>query len=199
MKLTTPYRLIFSLTLLLGIGQPALALPGQTPQTLMRWSEQHTFLNKLKQGTSELSGLPYYTTEAKKPNSGVRFTASPVSATNPRIEEETIVFRTTQSPSTFAFTRNNRQGLDLIQKVYGAAITRDFGTAKYVARVEYPDLTLQFYRGGSFGYITTQFKPMAGQQERFYHFSVIALNQLGDRVTTEQRCQKQNPQGGCRD
>jgi hypothetical protein len=183
------------LVLAIGVSAPAIALPGQEMQKVIQRFQNHPLLPSLTRGVSELSGQPYYTTQANTNAGTVVFTASPVSGTKSAVDRETIAYSTRQSAPNLEFLRTNAAGLGLIQSVYDPTIATDFQRSRYVARVDFTEREQRFYRGQRFGYITTQFKNLNQQGDRFVHFTVIPLGQLNSAIAAEQSCRRQSPDG----
>lgn len=184
--------LLAGMTIALSFGAlaPAHALPGQSVDTVLKWANSHKVLSPLTRGIGELSGQPYYTTQAKTEAGNFVFTMNP---DKNQAKEETIALRTSKF-SQMIFTRTNPTGLTLIQQVYNSPLATDFRNAKYIANVDFLGQQLRFYEGKNYGYITTEFKqPSEGQ--RFYHFSVVSKSDLKPILASDRACQQRNPAG----
>jgi hypothetical protein len=180
--LATAFSLALSLT------APARAIPGDSVQTVKTWVTQHSLLSPLKRGVSELSNLPFYTSEAKLPNGTLVFSMSP-DRQDKISQKETIALSATQPFAGFT-----RQNLAVIQQIYGGTIASDFRAAQYVANVDYNMLENRFFRGKQFAYRTTTFKqPSDGK--RFYHFTVLSLKDLNGEISSDRQCRKQSAFG----
>jgi hypothetical protein len=177
--------------LTLNLSPAAQALPGQSVQTVTQWASQHLQLSPFKRGIGELSGMPYYSSQATVETGTINFLMNP-DRTDTRSREETIAYGA--KPQFAGFTRTNAQGLNLIQSIYDRGLVVDFQKSRYVARVDFNPHEHQFYRGQKFGYIITRFKE-ANQGVRHNHFTVVPLNELGGRLSRLQQCRKQNAFG----
>lgn len=180
--LTTVFALAFSL------HAPAQAVPGDSVQTVKNWVKQHSLLSPLSRDIAELSGLPFYTSNAKLSNGTLVFSMSP-DRQDKVSQRETIAFGT---PQPFAgFTRQN---LSLIQQIYSAAIANDFRTSQYVAQVDYNPVENRYFRGKRFAYRTTAFK-QATEGRKYYHFTVIPLKDLNGSIQGDRQCRQQSAFG----
>ncbi|MBW4417910.1 MAG: hypothetical protein KME13_01625 [Myxacorys californica WJT36-NPBG1] len=189
---------VIGLTLaFLGTASSAQALPGQKIQTVLQWAQKHSLLSPFKRDIGELSGLPFYTSEAKVKGGSIVFAMNPTDQTDIVVGEEAIAYRTQSNRANAAFTRTNTEGLNLIRSIYTqplANVANDFQQSKYVARVEFNHVDLRFFQGKRFGYTTLEFKEPS-QGERFYHFKVIPLKDLNSAILSEQQCRKQSADG----
>ncbi|NDJ19543.1 hypothetical protein [Myxacorys almedinensis] len=187
---------VFGLTLALYLGtvSSAQALPGQNVQTVMRWVQNHALLSPFERGIGELSGLPFYNSQAKVENGTVVFAMNPTDRTDKIVGEEIIAYQTQSNAGNTIFTRTNSEGLGIVQRIYDQSLTNDFQKSKYVARVEFNYVDLRFFQGKRFGYSTVSFKqPTDGQW--FYHFRVISLENLNGLILGEQQCRRQSADG----
>lgn len=179
-------------TVLFNFANPVQALPDQSVQTVVQWAKQHRVLSPLRRGISELGNMPFYTTEGKLKTGNFVFSMSP-DPQDRRVRKETIVSSTPQKPQEF--TRTNVNGLNLIQQTYDQAIVNDFRQSKYIARVRYNNQDVRFYQGRSFGYMTTDFKPLSTGEKYFNHFTILPLSQLNREIFFEQQCSQQSMDG----
>lgn len=179
---TAAFSLAFSL------NSPAQAIPGDSVQTVKNWVKQHSGLSPLMRGVAELSGLPFYTSEAKLPNGTIVFSMSP-DRQDKISQKETIALRTVQPFAGFT-----RQNLNVIQQIYGGSIATDFRASQFVAQVNYNSVENRYYRGKQFAYRTTAFKE-ANEGQKFYHFTVMPLNDLNAEIQGDRQCRKQSAFG----
>lgn len=177
--------------LALNFVSSAQALPGQSVQTVSQWAKQHPLLSPFKRGIGELSGLPFYTSQAKVQTGVINFLMNSDRA-DKQSREETIAYGT--KTAFDGFTRTNTKGLDLIRSIYDQAMVNDFQKSRYVARVDFNPYEYQFFRGQRFGYIALRFK-QANQGERFFHFKVVPLSDLNGKIAGTQQCRKQSAFG----
>lgn len=183
---------IATVTLALGVSTSAQALPRQRVQTVVQWAKQHPILSPLKRGIGELSGLPFYNSQAKVNLGTFTFAMNPDRA-DQIVKNETIALATkTAFPG---FTRTHSAGLNLIGKIYDQKLTTDFQKSAYIAKVSFNDYELKFYRGKTFGYVTTDFKSAAQDGQKYHHFGVVSLGDLSGRITATQQCRQQSAYG----
>lgn len=183
---------IATLTLALGAGTAAQALPGQKVQTVVQWAKQHSILSPLKRSIGELSGLPFYNSQTKV-NLGTLFFAMNADRADQISQAETIAVGTKSAFS--GFTRTNGSGLSLVGKIYNQKLTTDFVRSSYIAKVSFNDYEIRFYRGQSFGYVTTDFQSKNQDGQKYHHFGVVPLGSLAGRVTSTQQCRQRNAFG----
>jgi hypothetical protein len=178
-------------TVVLNLSPSAQALPGQSVQTVTQWAKQHPLLSPFKRGIGELSGMPFYNSQATVKTGTIYFSMNP-DQRDKQSREETIAYST--KTQFDGFTRTNAKGLDLIRSIYGPAIVSDFQKSRYLARVDFNPHEEQFYRGQQFGYHVVRFKE-ARQAERFFHLSVVPLSDLDTMITNSRLCRKQSAFG----
>lgn len=178
--------------LLLNLATPAQALPDQSVQTVVQWAKQHRVLSPLRRGISELGNQPFYTSGAALKTGNLVFSMSPDRADR-QVRKETIVSSNGQKSERF--TRTNINGLNLINQIYDRAIVNDFRQSKYVAQVRYNHQEVRFYRGQSFGYMTTDFKPISPGEKYFNHFTILSLSQFDREISFQQQCSQQSMDG----
>lgn len=142
-------------TLACSLSHPAQALPGDSVQTVKNWAAKKAGLSPLKRGIAELSGLPFYTSQAKLPNGSLVFSMSP-DRQDQRSQQETIALGTSKPFAGFT-----RQNLALVQQMFGDSIAKDFERSQYVARVNYTEVEKRFYQGQTFAYSTTHILHLA--------------------------------------
>lgn len=181
-----PFTAAFALAY--SLNSPAQAIPGNSVQMVKNWAKQHSLLSPLSRGIAELSGLPFYTSEAKLPNGSLVFSMSP-DQQDKVSQKETIAYGTAKPFAGFT-----RQNLSVIQQVYGNAIANDFRASQFVAQVNYNPVENRYYRGTRFAYRTTAFKE-ANQGQKFYHFTVIPLKSLNGEIQGDRQCRKQSAFG----
>lgn len=182
LSITAAFTLIFSLS------NSAHALPGDSVQTVKNRVAKQSVFSPLKRGIAELSGLPFYMSQAKLPNGNLVFSMTP-DRQDQRSQRETIAFGTTKPFSGFT-----RQNLGLIQQMFGSSISADFQRSQYVARVDYTGVEKRFYRGKTFAYTTTAFQ-QPNQGQKFYHFTVLPLKDLDAAIQADQQCRQQSANG----
>jgi hypothetical protein len=174
--------------LLCNFNASVQAAPGDSVQTVKNWAKQHSLLSPLGRGIAELSGLPFYTSQATLPNGTVVFSMSP-DRQDKISQTETIAFGTAQPFAGFT-----RQNLDLIRKIYRSAIADDFRASAYIAKVDYRSVENRYFRGKQFGYRTTAFKE-ANDGRKFYHFTVLPLKSLDGTIQGDRQCRQQSSSG----
>jgi len=182
LSITAAFTLVFSLSHL------AQALPGDSVQSVKNWAAKKSVLSPLKRGIAELSGLPFYMSQAKLPNGDLVFLMSP-DRQDQRSQQETIAFGTSKP-----FTGFTRQNLELVQQMFGGSIAKDFGRSQYVRRVNYTEVEKRFYQGQTFAYSTTEFK-QSSQGRKFYHFTVLPLKDLDSAIQADRQCRQQSANG----
>lgn len=181
--------ILTAFTLICSLSSPARALPGESVQTVKNWVAKHSVLSPLKRGIAELSGAPFYTSRGKLPNGTIVFAMNP-DRQDQRSQQETIALGTSKPFAGFT-----RQNVGLIQQMFSESIAQDFGRSRYVSRVDYTHVEKQFYRGKTFGYVTTTFKQPTSEGQKYYHFSVLPLKDLDGEIRADQQCRKQSANG----
>ncbi|MCU0548831.1 MAG: hypothetical protein MUC48_05740 [Leptolyngbya sp. Prado105] len=185
-------RYLISLTavfaLACNLNSSASAIPGDSVQTVKNWAKQHSLLSPLNRGIAELSGLPFYTSQAKLPNGTVVFSMSP-DRQDKISQRETIAFATAQ-----AFPGFTRQNLDVIRQIFNRRIVSDFRASRYVAKVDYAFVENRYFRGSQFAYQTATFK-QAQNGQKFYHFTVIPLKDLEAIIQGDRQCRSRSANG----
>lgn len=175
-------------SLLCNFNTSAYAVPGDSVQTVKNWAKQHSLLSPLGRGIAELSGLPFYTSQATLTNGTVVFSMSP-DRQDKISQTETIAFGTAQPFAGFT-----RQNLDLIRQIYSSAIANDFRASQYIAKVDYRPVENRYFRGKRFGYRTTEFKE-ANDGRKFYHFTILPLESLNGTIQGDRQCRQQSAFG----
>lgn len=163
----------FIATVVMGISKPVNALPNQNINSLIDWSEQHSFLPKLTPVKKLENGYPDYSSNRNFQGGSLSFNVYK-NQTN-IVTSETIDYRTYEGGDrNLVFAKNNQSGLRLIEKVYGSSVKKDFQNSKYVTQLPL-DGYLRFYRGEKFAYQVWIAKSA-------HQFTVISNNQLQQTI-----------------
>jgi hypothetical protein len=164
--LTIVYTLILAL--------PSYALPGQKSTTLMDWAKNHSLVKELRPYRLPCS---VFNTQAIEYTSnywlarGIQLGfKSVVIASSGIVANESIFIASSMNTGRKLpiENRNDREGLILIQSIYGKSIADDFHFSQYVEMNQ--EKQFQIYRGKSFGYVIA--RGFTGS------FFIIPLNQF---------------------
>ncbi|MGA7936016.1 MAG: hypothetical protein WCA35_20855 [Kovacikia sp.] len=166
--------LLGGIALILGAA-PVYALPGQKLDTIRRWAKESFVL------PPDLVYNPEYNAYT-----GIRTITGGLLALYVKVRpldnvsvREQIVMQLNEP--NLRFTRNDAEGLKLIERIYNPEIAEDFRMSKYVAQVGKTD----FYQGNKFVYTTFQ-------QQGIRRFSVIPISDLKQVVQQQTACQNKN-------
>lgn len=162
------------IALLLGTA-PAQALPGQNLKTIQQWAKGSFVLPPDLVYNSEYDAY----TGMRTIESGLLALYVKVRPQDNVSVREQIV--TQLDAPNLRFTRDNPEGLKLIERVYTPDIVEDFRTSKYVAQIGKTD----FYQGNKYAYTTLE-------QRGIRRFSVIPISSLQQAIQSQVACQNDN-------
>lgn len=172
----------FSLAFLNNLLSPAYALPGQNRKTVIQWSQNHskipllTSVNKLEEGYPDYSSRTSFSFKKYSVHMSVWVNSQDV------VTEETIDARNDQNNRVnLEFTKNNNDGLQLINIIYGQTIVNDYQNAKYVDMVNMGGL-IKFYKGNKYAY-------QVWRDGNSHQFTIIPLKDLVSRINNWKRQQ----------
>jgi hypothetical protein len=157
-RMYVQFGLIIVCTFILAL--PGYALPGQKLTTLMDWAKNHSLLKELR---------PYplpcfvFNTQAREYTSNYWLTRgvqlgfkSVVIVSSGIVVNESIFIASSMNTGRKlpVENRNDREGLVLIQSIYGKGIADDFHSSQYLEINQ--EKQFQIYRGRLFGYVITK-------------------------------------------
>lgn len=153
----------------IAVANSANALPGENINSMIQWSEKHSFLTKLTSVKQLEDGYPNYS--SNRNFEGGSFSFNVYTDNKNTVTTETIDYRTYQGGDrNLKFAQNNGSGLRLVEQVYGSSIAKDFKNSKYVTQLPL-DGYLQFYQGQRFAY-------QVWAANSAHQFTVIPLSKL---------------------
>ncbi|MBE9009559.1 hypothetical protein IQ250_05000 [Pseudanabaenaceae cyanobacterium LEGE 13415] len=174
---------LLAFTFVCSLSNSAQALPGESVQTVKNRIANNAAFSPIKRGIGELSGAPFYRSQAKLPDGELSFVMN-ADRQDQRSTVEAIAFGATQP---FAgFTREN---VSLIYQTFGKATTQEFVRSQYIAKVDFNQVEKRFYRGRTFGYVTSMFK-QSQDGRKYYHFMVLPLSDFNAQLQADQQCRR---------
>ncbi|MEH2277240.1 MAG: hypothetical protein V7K40_21240 [Nostoc sp.] len=176
--------LISALSICLNL--PAVALPGQDAETVMRWSDDHQLIAFLMPSIKLQAGEPDLFSTSKCLGKELSFA---VWAPNGLVIREMIDYRS--SDTSFNFDPNNSAGINLIRQVYDSAIAQDFASSTLIYKRNDNTLRPSFYRGKRYGYITEHFLDRRyqniTQQRGVSQLTLVPLGQLENEIQLDKK------------
>lgn len=161
---------------------PAYALPGQNIKTVIKWSRNHAKISPLISVKKLEEDYQDYSSKTSFEKYSVSFDIWLNS--QGIVTQETIDARNYENNRVnLEFTKNNNNGLQLINMIYDQTIVNDYQNAKYVDMVKIGGLGLiKFYRGKKYAY---EIWGDGGSHQ----FTIIPLKDLVSRIDNWKRQQ----------
>lgn len=143
----------------LSQGDRASGLPGQPIDQVLRWANNHSFLQPLQSVEKLESGYPDYqsvTNLGQQPNQSASYIAFEVYVNSDQIvTSQTIDYRDdSQIHQPLAFTQQDSEGLQLIQTVYGEEIKEDFVRSRHIRDEGNGNMQISVFASDRFTYKT---------------------------------------------
>ncbi|MEH2392574.1 MAG: hypothetical protein V7K21_13275 [Nostoc sp.] len=168
------------------VNLPAVALPGQDAETVMRWSHDHQLIAFLMPSIKLQAGEPDLFSTSKCLCKELSFD---VWAPNGLVIQEMIDYRS--SDTSFNFDPNNSAGINLIRQVYDSAIAQDFSSSTLIYKRNDNTPRPSFYRGKRYGYITLHFldrrRQNITQQRAVSQLTLVPLGQLENEIQLDKK------------
>lgn len=150
------------------------ALPGQLLETVQQWAKESDVLPDALVYTHDVKAY----TGTRTIDQGLVALSVKVRSNDKRVLHEQIVVQL--NAPNLVLSRENAEGVKLIERIYDAQIADDFRNADYAAKVG----NTNFYQGDRFVYIT-EHRPNEATQR----LSVISINDLRPAIDREVFCQ----------
>ncbi len=152
---------------------PAVALPGQSTDKVVRWSYDHPLIAGLLPAIKLQTAEPDLYSTSKCLGNELGFA---VWAPNGLVIQELVDYVT--SDTSFNFEPKNSDGINLIQQVYDSAIAKDFASSTLI----YQKNNHSFFRGRRYGYKTTHFRNHRHEDrtQQYYEsqLTIVPLSEL---------------------
>ncbi|MEH2312046.1 MAG: hypothetical protein V7K35_11730 [Nostoc sp.] len=168
------------------VNLPAVALPGQDVETVIRWSDDHQLIAFLMPSIKLQAGEPDLFSTSKCLGKELSFD---VWAPNGLVIQEMIDYRS--NDTSFNFDPNNSAGINLIRQVYDSAIAQDFASSTLIYQRNDDTPRSSFYRGKRYGYITEHFldrrRQNITQQRAVSQLTLMPLGQLENEIQLDKK------------
>ncbi|MEH1890731.1 MAG: hypothetical protein V7K92_15190 [Nostoc sp.] len=167
------------------VNLPAVALPGQDAETVMRWSDDHQLIAFLMPSIKLQTAEPDLSSTSKCLGNELSFA---VWVPNGLVIREMIDYRS--SDTSFNFDPNNSGGINLIRQVYDSAIAQDFASSTLIYQRNDNTPRPSFYRGKRYGYITQHFldrRQNITQQRAVSQLTLVPLGQLENEIQLDKK------------
>ena len=167
------------------VNLPAVALPGQDAETVMRWSDDHQLIAFLMPSIKLQAAEPDLSSTSKCLGNELSFA---VWVPNGLVIREMIDYRS--SDTSFNFDPNNSGGINLIRQVYDSAIAQDFASSTLIYQRNDNTPRPSFYRGKRYGYITQHFlgrRQNITQQRAVSQLTLVPLGQLENEIQLDKK------------
>jgi hypothetical protein len=170
--LTIVYTLILAL--------PSYALPGKKSTTLMDWAKNHSLLKELRPYPLPCSvfnshAIEYTSNYWLARGVQLGFKSVVIVSSGIVVNESIFIASSMNTERKLPIeNRNDREGLILIQSIYGKGIADDFHSSQHLEMNQ--EKNFQIYRGRSFGYVITR-SSFRGS------FFILPLNQFEANIS----------------